>query len=93
MTEQEFFPKATQKLRHLLGEHQTLEEALREMRKEGFRAAEVMHAISAVKQIPLQEADSILLSSEAWSDIRASTEQVRRAFLDALEECPGEDEP
>ena len=49
---------------------------------------ETLFAIARHRNITLSEADKILLSSEAWSDIRKETKKIRGVVEKLIERCP-----
>lgn len=56
------------------------------MRKKGITPADVVFALSDVLNIPLAEADQILLNSQAFREVREETLQMREALINAFEE-------
>jgi hypothetical protein len=79
--------KSVKLLRKLLKKHNDdLEIVLLAMRKKKASTICLVHALSEVLNISMEEADNIFINSEAFKDLKEETLKLRKMFNDVLAE-------
>ena len=78
--------KAAEVLAKLMKEGHDLEAAMAKMRTRGIAPMEMVISLTKVLNMSLDEADKVLLNSDAYGDIKTETLQLRRIGHETLME-------